>query len=586
MDDKRFKNLFQAFKSHIDFNNYIEEYGLMDIDLSKINYNLLMAIYSGFYLTITIDPLIEKISDKDVKINLYPEFLNILVKKIAEDNGNGYTVGELSYKDAQTTLNKIRNKLAHGDFIVENDQIIFEEKNKKGIIKITDLVSMIATLDINIEKYKLTGKTVTINGNLKYVINRKVYGKPSFKKYCKDLITIIIEDEPMLGYERDGAYINFVQKMRNRIIQIFEEDELSDKRIKEYIKINEQKLKILGINLSYKIQTIYDLEYYDQIKNNYIEEYEYLKNFDGVSLAKYLLNKTLKLKEGQFQKFNYSKGIILNLNLMNVLKENPNMTISEILNQTDLNFIFVVDIDNAILASNLVGFYSFYQYGLEKGLTEKGKYDLADLTQNKTLDFSKLDLTLLDDPNMNIEHTFLSYNKDILKYKNKKRKIEDIIEKQREDLENYLEHTEQEKINKKKLEAMAGKLNDLYNEKQNIINLISDMEIFIKEFDFDNYIKNINIVEHIRNAIAHGNIMLDEYSSTKNKKIVIKDYYNDELCYEKELSIYDFATLFNIQNFYVLYSFLEDNINDKSIINEDYLCEIQKRMIKKLTNES
>ena len=582
MDDKRFQNLFQAFKSHIDFNNYIEEYGLMDIDLSKINYNLLMAIYSGFYLTITIDPLIEKISDKDVKINLYPEFLNILVKKIAEDNGNGYTVGELSYKDAQTTLNKIRNKLAHGDFIVENDQIIFEEKNKKGIIKITDLVSMIATLDINIEKYKLTGKTVTINGNLKYVINRKVYGKPSFKKYCKDLITIIIEDEPMLGYERDGAYINFVQKMRNRIIQTFEEDELSDKRIKEYIKINEQKLKILGINLSYKIQTIYDLEYYDQIKNNYIEEYEYLKNFDGVSLAKYLLNKTLKLKEGQFQKFNYSKGIILNLNLMNVLKENPNMTISEILNQTDLNFIFVVDIDNAILASNLVGFYSFYQYGLEKGLTEKGKYDLADLTQNKTLDFSKLDLTLLDDPNMNIEHTFLSYNKDILKYKNKKRKIEDIIEKQREDLENYLEHTEQEKINKKKLEAMAGKLNDLYNEKQNIINLISDMEIFIKEFDFDNYIKNINIVEHIRNAIAHGNIMLDEYSSTNNKKIIIKDYYNDELYYEKELSIYDFATLFNIQNFYVLYSFLEDNINDKSIINENYLCEIQKRMIKKI----
>lgn len=582
MDDKRFQNLFQAFKSHIDFNNYIEEYGLMDIDLSKINYNLLMAIYSGFYLTITIDPLIEKISDKDVKINLYPEFLNILVKKIAEDNGNGYTVGELSYKDAQTTLNKIRNKLAHGDFIVENDQIIFEEKNKKGIIKITDLVSMIATLDINIEKYKLTGKTVTINGNLKYVINRKVYGKPSFKKYCKDLITIIIEDEPMLGYERDGAYINFVQKMRNKIIQIFEEDELSDKRIKEYIKINEQKLKFLGINLSYKIQTIYDLEYYDQIKNNYIEEYEYLKNFDGVSLAKYLLNKTLKLKEGQFQKFNYSKGIILNLNLMNVLKEHPNMTICEILNQTDLNFIFVVDIDNAILASNLVGFYSFYQYGLEKGLTEKGKYDLADLTQNKTLDFSKLDLTLLDDPNMNIEHTFLSYNKDILKYKNKKRKIEDIIEKQREDLENYLEHTEQEKINKKKLEAMAGKLNDLYNEKQNIINLISDMEIFIKEFDFDNYIKNINIVEHIRNAIAHGNIMLDEYSSTNNKKIIIKDYYNDELYYEKELSIYDFATLFNIQNFYVLYSFLEDNINDKSIINENYLCEIQKRMIKKI----
>lgn len=582
MDDKRFQNLFQAFKSHIDFNNYIEEYGLMDIDLSKINYNLLMAIYSGFYLTITIDPLIEKISDKDVKINLYPEFLNILVKKIAEDNGNGYTVGELSYKDAQTTLNKIRNKLAHGDFIVENDQIIFEEKNKKGIIKITDLVSMIATLDINIEKYKLTGKTVTINGNLKYVINRKVYGKPSFKKYCKDLITIIIEDEPMLGYERDGAYINFVQKMRNKIIQIFEEDELSDKRIKEYIKINEQKLKFLGINLSYKIQTIYDLEYYDQIKNNYVEEYGYLKNFDGASLAKYLLNKTLKLKEGQFQKFNYSKGIILNLNLMNVLKENPNMTISEILNQTDLNFIFVVDIDNAILASNLVGFYSFYQYGLEKGLTEKGKYDLADLTQNKTLDFSKLDLTLLDDPNMNIEHTFLSYNKDILKYKNKKRKIEDIIEKQREDLENYLEHTEQEKINKKKLEAMAGKLNDLYNEKQNIINLISDMEIFIKEFDFDNYIKNINIVEHIRNAIAHGNIMLDEYSSTNNKKIIIKDYYNDELYYEKELSIYDFATLFNIQNFYVLYSFLEDNINDKSIINENYLCEIQKRMIKKI----
>ena len=197
MDSVRFENLYDAFRSQILFNNHMNNLEDSTFDLLSINFNLLKAIYSSFYLTTVLDPFIEKNSDGNVKIKLNDDFLDALIKNVAKYNGSGYAIGELSYKSSTICLDKIRNKLAHGDYIVIDKNIIFEENGAKGIIDLDKLVGMILNLDFYFSKYMQNGESIKIKGNCKYVLNRKVNGIPSFKNYCKDLPVLIIKDEPV-----------------------------------------------------------------------------------------------------------------------------------------------------------------------------------------------------------------------------------------------------------------------------------------------------------------------------------------------------------------------------------------------------
>lgn len=585
MDDIRFKNLYDAFLSHIDFSNYMESYSEEYVDLSKINYNLLIAVFSGFYLTAVVDEYICK--EKEVRLKFVPEFLDNIVKIIATKHGSGWRLNELSYKDSSAVIDKIRNKLAHGDFIVDSNEIIFEEKGLKGKINVDDLIRFISHIDNGIRFYKEEGLSTTINANLKYIQDRKVYKESSLKRFCKDLILIFIDDEPLPGTVRNIKYIENVKYIKQNIIEIFKEDNHSDERIKKYLESQKELMDLYGIKINYKITSIYDLEYYQQIKDYYFETNEYSKDLYGKYLAGYLLNKVLKLSKGQYQTFNASKGIILDLYILQTFRENPNISLLDIPKENPkLSSIFLSDIDNAILATYIVGFNSFYQFGLEKGLTEKGKYDLSKLVKNETLDFSKLDLDLLDDPNMSIEHKFETYHGDIKKYEDKNEELLNSIIKIKSDLENYIKYTKEEDINEDKIKIFTERYYEAIAKHQDNISLVFAMKNFKKTFDFDKYVRNINIIEHIRNAIAHGNIYIDEYNHSKdfeNKTLVIKDFdKNNNLGYYKEVAIIQFASLFKMKNFIELYNFISSNITNRELLDETYIDRLNDRINKRV----
>lgn len=567
MDSVRFENLYDAFRSQILFNNHMNNLEDSTFDLLSINFNLLKAIYSSFYLTTVLDPFIEKNSDGNVKIKLNDDFLDALIKNVAKYNGSGYAIGELSYKSSTICLDKIRNKLAHGDYIVNEENIIFEENGAKGIINLDKLVGMILNLDFYFSKYMQNGESIKIKGNCKYVLNRKVNGIPSFKNYCKDLPVLIIKDEPVNKNVRNQNYINFVEQMSKKITELFKQNEYNDKQIKKYIELNKPLMEKLGISLTYEIKSVYDLDCYDKLVDEYKNNYNNIKNLNGQELSKYLFNRILKLSKGKFQKFNYSKGLAVSLFLIKCFSENDNMNYDDIKKQfPNLNFILNVDIENAIIATNLVNFYSFYQFGLEKGLTEKGNYDLAKIVKNLSLDFSLLDLSLLDDENMIVEHNFLNYQNDIQKYKLKEAPLINRIEKCRNNLYMYLNNVPQEKQDKEKINKLKSILKDAFNSFRENVLLINEMDNFSSTFDFDKYVRNINIIEHIRNSISHGNIFVDEYCmDIKKKKIIINDYLDDKLCYSKTVTADEFLSLFSINNSDFLNKFFEDKIDKNKI---------------------
>ena len=85
----------------------------------------------------------------------------------------------------------------------------------------------------------------------------------------------------------------------------------------------------------------------------------------------------------------------------------------------------------------------------------------------------------------------------------------------------YLNNVPKEKQDKEKINKLKSILKDAFNSFRENILLINEMDNFSSTFDFDKYVRNINIIEHIRNSISHGNIFVDEYCMDKKKKKII-----------------------------------------------------------------
>ena len=146
------------------------------------------------------------------------------------------------------------------------------------------------------------------------------------------------------------------------------------------------------------------------------------------------------------------------------------------------------------------------------------------------------------------------------------RNIKKRVEKRLDSLNKYLEHTEKSKINEDRLKNLKLNLKEAELVYYENLNLIQEMEKFLESFDFEKYVRNINIIEHIRNAIAHGNIEVDEYNYNKritDREITIKNIHDGVVSYQKSLTIYEFASLFKMKNLCLLNDFFTTNISDK-----------------------
>jgi len=284
---------------------------------------------------------------------------------------------------------------------------------------------------------------------------------------------------------------------------------------------------------------------------------------------------------GEFQKFDIQKGILLNETILSKWSRNQKMSLTDMIKeQPKLGESFVHHIDSTIITSYLVAFNSLYEYGLEKGLTIQGAYNWISIYEGKSLDFSKLELDNMDDPNMIIEHTFTKYDNDILEYEQKNiDRLDKAINKYQRDLENYLNNSRIKNSEKEK--ELRKKIIEVQEEKIKLLETIKQLKEHYKTFDLDKYTRNINIIIHIRNAIAHGNVYIESCSDGKNiqdVEIIFKDYLDDELVYEKRLKVSEFVLIFSDINLNCIYSFLENNINDKSIIKQSFIEELNKRI--------
>lgn len=584
MDEIRFKNLYDAFTSHIDYCNFIESYGEDFVTFENTNFDLLQTIYGGFMLTLLMDTYFKFEKDKPVKCSLLPDFVKILVSKIAKYNGKGYTIGELHYENEYTVLEKVRNKLAHGDFIIKEGYIVFEENKAEGKIKMSNFLDFISSFEVSHESYTLN-KPYTKTFNKIGPNTRKIKTEKDFDLVCNNLYRVEFTDAPIFPRVRDSKYCEvreyFYDYIRNKLqFLTLEEIELT---IEKYDHIFKQN----GINMKCSIKKVSELDCYQGIKEKYMATNDVYKGTSKEMQMNYINNLSFIMEKGKYQNFDIRKGIQLNEAMLKILKEHPEYTLKRlILENLDLYNVYLFHFDDAILSSYLVGFNSIYEYGLEKGLTKKGCYNLVSIFDGISLDFSKLELSKLDDPNMFIEHDFSKYKTDVDEYeKEYMKKADKLINKAQRDYEEY--QTKAKKQTEETDNKLTQKILDAIVDKEELKDKIKELRAFERTFNLDLYTRNINIIIHIRNAIAHGNVFVDSYASgIKDTEVIFRDYLDGNIVYEKKIKIRDFVTIFHSTNMQVIYEYITNNISDTSLVDDEYYEKLSVRLLLKQRRES
>ena len=390
-------SLYKALTSHINYVNYLE--GLTSTVDRDTDFELLQAIYIGFLYTILFDDYFS-VKNKRVTSLLTDSFTEELISKVSIKTNTEYVFGEeninLGYNSKELALYKLRNKMAHGDFYLEDGNIVFEEGGSKALIKLDDFTAMVSDLEYygdKNKKYEQNTKIIHIN---RCNSNRNL----DFNK----LHQLTIKDKPISPRIRDDVYVKNMEHVINEINKLLKDNkESSIKTLKYVINENIPKWrKEYGIDIECSIASITTLPKYKEIRErllNKIEEIE-SKNENlkvGVNGQIYLLSGIVYDFENE-NKIAIRKSILCNAIILQFLNKNHNAPIEELLMYLDprISKIMLTGADNVIMISYLVAFYSIFQYGLETSMTKCNERRMYDVYDKTNLDFSELDVDVLN----------------------------------------------------------------------------------------------------------------------------------------------------------------------------------------------
>jgi len=102
--------------------------------------------------------------------------------------------------------------------------------------------------------------------------------------------------------------------------------------------------------------------------------------------------------------------------------------------------------------------------------------------------------------------------------------------------------------------AVESKLLSICQNGKDNFDKIKDLKDKVDKFDLNKYTKNLNIINHIRNSIAHGNYEIDS-SDVDNIQFIFNDIYNGTTTYSLKIKYNDFNNLFTSNN--LIYNYLD-----------------------------
>lgn len=551
----------ELLEANIKYLEYLNSFGEKN-DLDEKSINLLKVGYATFALLLWKDEIIKKDSEYNLSTTVVEEILDEHIN-IITNKKNIWSIGQIEFTSSLDLLNVLRNKLAHGDYQIKENEIILEINDKIGSVNIDRLLDLTIQLDQNLSLIqKQKENTVGMIRNKNALENINIKTKNDLDKALSNMSYIEIKEKPRKLCLRTKEYIalaiNLKKVVKTSIQNLRKVDNLTS--------VPKLKFLLEQVNMDAKVTETMstDLEATEKARKMYVSRINEMRAISPIMQQKYLAFWLQEAIKKEMQKKSISFGIVNNEVLLKELKKNPNRNLINIIDQNKFGSLLIVENEKTVLTAYLINFYFTYIYALDNILNEKNKEDIRDIVENKAFDFSKLDLSGIKNQ-MNIETKNFSnfegqtnkLDSDILNLDTRIYKLQNIIDS----LKNVIvSHPEKKIIYDKNILIQEEAL----SKRDYIIGLKERVEKYYKE-DLPRYKKNRAIIEHIRNSIAHGNISLNIFNGnyTLEEALLTFNDEHDGKTTTIQLILKEFETLFSNENIKTILDFInpQEDIN-------------------------
>lgn len=473
----------------------------------------------------------EKMVDKNNNILLPISLMEKNVNIIANKTDCGYEINGYTFKDSYTLVTTIRNKLGHGEYLIDfaHNRIILKVDGNDIVIQIPKLTNfVISFFSSTLQNYNTSSFTRC------FVYTKSIIGKDkerySLNEY-KNMIASYYKYNITIK-RKDGSPIEgFIFDRFNETVSSFSN----------------------SLNLSELI------DFEKKVKNDYEVTWNKVstKNEDTKMLASFLYNSTTPntpyervieiigyevdklFNKDKFDNFSMIASGVHNLLLLNSIKElgtsNYEKVHDDIIKKYGKLYIATDDLAQSLISS----FNALFAYGYDDVLHNKNEY--------QSLDLDGFDYSLIDTSSFNVEveKTDDGYITDLgvkeNAIKNNINKLNNALVSSNNNLAKVTSIGNQKGINAitSQINTINGNINGYNIDLANIQNTLNNVNNYVSTYA--SLIKNEKIINGIRNSIAHGNYKVILKETLKDSLIEFTDFYEGEVTFKASISIDNFV---------------------------------------------
>lgn len=473
----------------------------------------------------------EKMVDKNNNILLPFSLMEKNVNLIANKTSAGYEINGYVFKDGYELVTTVRNKLAHGEYLVDfaHNRVILKVEGNEVVIPISKLSAfVVASFSSTLQNYNVP------SFSRNFVYSEKVSGKDKeryslneYKKmiasYYKYNITIKRKDgKPIEGLVFD---------MFNKIVSSFRES-LNLKELLEFEKIVKKDYEITWNKISTKgenIDTVANFLYNSVTLNT---PYFRVMQIVGHEVDR-LFNKE------KYNNYSIVNAGIHNLIMLDTIKNTNSVNYEQVAEEVVDKYEYLYISTETLAQSLISSFNALFAYGYDDVLHNKNEYQSLDLNG---FDYSLIDTSAF---NVEVEKSDDGYIADLNvkdnAIKNNITKLNNALASCNNNLAKVTSLGKQVGIAKitSQINDINAKLSILNTDLTNIGSTINSVNSYVSTYS--SLIKNEKIINGIRNSIAHGNYKVILKETLKDSLIEFTDFYEGEVTFKASISINDFV---------------------------------------------
>ena len=473
----------------------------------------------------------EKMVDKNNNILLPISLMEKNVNIIANKTDCGYEINGYTFKDSYTLVTTIRNKLGHGEYLIDftHNRIILKVDGNDIVIQIPKLTNfVISSFSSTLQNYNTSSFTRC------FVYTKSMVGKDkerySLNEY-KNMIASYYKYNITIK-RKDGSPIEgFIFDRFNETVSSFSNSlnlsELIDfeKKVKNDYEVNWNKVSTKNEDTKMLASFLYN-------STTLNTPYERVIEIVGYEVDK-LFNKD------KFDNFSMIASGVHNLLLLNSIKElgtsNYEKVHDDIVKKYGKLYITTDDLAQSLISS----FNALFAYSYDDVLHNKNEY--------QSLDLDGFDYSLIDTSSFNVEVektddgyiTDLGVKKNAIK--NNINKLNNALVSCNNNLAKVTSIGNQKGINAitSQINTINGNINGYNIDLANIQNTLNNVNNYVSTYA--SLIKNEKIINGIRNSIAHGNYKVILKETLKDSLIEFTDFYEGEVTFKASISIDNFV---------------------------------------------